>query len=361
MDSNSATDATPAADIFVPPIDPLTSVSEDSSEGVGQDPAPVSQQAEGGDLRPSEVPMPYEGEAVENGCGGEERSRVLPDGLSRSVLHLECESSDGGVCDVYLVGTAHVSQESCREVQAVISYLKPQVVFLELCAGRIAILNPPQSFQHVPTVREMINMWKKNNMNALGVIYGWFLAKVANQLETLPGSEFRVAFQEAMSYGAKVILGDRPVDITLRRTWGKMSLWHKTKLMYYMLFQAVFLPSPEELNKMLQELDDVDMVTLVVQELSKQFPSLMETLVYERDMFMASKLLQVASDHSSVVAVVGKGHLPGIKKYWKQPIEVKHVLEIPPTSPFASAKMLASFSVAAGVAIISGIYIFCKR
>lgn len=37
---------------------------------------------------------------------------------------------------------------------------------------------------------------------------------------------------------------------------------------------------------------------------------------------MSSMLLKVAGEHNSVVAVVGKGHLPGIKKNWKQPIEV---------------------------------------
>lgn len=41
-----------------------------------------------------------------------------------------------------------------------------------------------------------------------------FLAsKVASQLDVLPGAEFRVAFEEAMSYGGKVILGDRPVQV----------------------------------------------------------------------------------------------------------------------------------------------------
>ena len=38
------------------------------------------------------------------------RRRVLPEELSRSAVMLACESSaEGGVCDVYLVGTAHVS------------------------------------------------------------------------------------------------------------------------------------------------------------------------------------------------------------------------------------------------------------
>lgn len=44
---------------------------------------------------------------------GSDRNRVLPEELSRSVVMLSCESSaEGGTCDVYLVGTAHVSQAS---------------------------------------------------------------------------------------------------------------------------------------------------------------------------------------------------------------------------------------------------------
>ncbi|KAA8524582.1 hypothetical protein F0562_011005 [Nyssa sinensis] len=291
---------------------------------------------------------------------GDQR-KVLPEELSRSVLMLSCDSSaDGGNCDVYLVGTAHVSLESCNEVQAVISFLKPQVVFLELCSSRVAVLSPQKLM--VPTMREMVDMWKKKH-NMFGILYSWFLAKVASKLEVFPGSEFRVAFEEAMKYGGKVILGDRPVNITLKRTWGKMPLWHKTKLLYSLLFQAFFLPSPEDLNKMLKEMDDVDMLTLVIQEMSKEFPTLMETLVHERDQYMSSTLLRIASEHSSVVAVVGKGHLQGIKKNWKQPVEVNDLLEMPSQKRFGSiTKILTTVGVAfAGVAIISGIYISSKK
>ncbi|WCJ37602.1 TraB family protein [Euphorbia peplus] len=287
--------------------------------------------------------------------------RDLPEELSRSVVLLTCDSTaEGGSCDVYLVGTAHVSQESCKEVQAVLHFLKPEVVFLELCSSRVAVLSP-QNLK-VPTMGDMIESWKKKH-NLFGILYSWFLAKVAEKLEVFPGSEFRVAFEEARSYGGKVILGDRPVQITLRRTWAKMPLWHKTKLVYSLLFQAVFLPSSENLNKMLKEMDDVDMLTLVIQEMSKEFPTLMETLVHERDQYMSSTLLKVAREHSSVVAVVGKGHLQGIKKHWKQPIELKEILEMPSQRAGVSAlKLLTSLGVVvAGAAIISGIYLTCKK
>uniref|UniRef100_A0A803QJY6 TraB family protein n=1 Tax=Cannabis sativa TaxID=3483 RepID=A0A803QJY6_CANSA len=290
-----------------------------------------------------------------------EQRMVLPEELSRSVVVLQCESSaEGGVCDVYLVGTAHVSMESCREVEAVISYLKPEVVFLELCSSRVAVLTP-QNLK-IPTMGEMVDLWKKNH-NLFGILYSWFLAKVANKLEVFPGTEFRVAYEEAMKYGGRVILGDRPVQITLRRTWWKMPRWHKIKLIYAMLFQAVFLPSSDELNKMLKEMDDVDMLTLVIQEMSKAFPTLMETLVHERDQYMSLKLLGIARERSSVVAVVGKGHLQGIKKHWQQPVVLKDLMELPTKKETASGgRVLKTFGCAVvGAAIISGIYLACKK
>ncbi|CAI0550557.1 unnamed protein product [Linum tenue] len=214
-----------------------------------------------------------------------------PEELSRAVV-LTCESkAETGSCDVYLVGTAHVSEESCREVEAVIRYLKPEVVFLELCSSRVSVLAPQN-------------------------------LKVASQLEVFPGSEFRVAFEEAKKYGAIVILGDRPVQ--------------------------------------LKEMDDVDMLTLVIQEMSKQFPTLMETLVHERDQYMASMLHRYACEHSSVVAVVGRGHLQGIKKNWQQPVSMEDLLEIPTPKPKVSAlKVITSLGV--GAAIISGIYLARKK
>ncbi|KAG8086017.1 hypothetical protein GUJ93_ZPchr0010g9021 [Zizania palustris] len=335
--------------------------------GLLMDPATPEANGEGGGYEDTSEFADAEmggGEGAEAGmaAGGEGERRELPEEFAKGVACLECETSaeGGGTCRVYVVGTAHVSQESCDQVKAVIDYLKPQVVFLELCTNRVAILTP-QNLQ-VPTLNEMIDMWKKKKMNTFGILYSWFLAKVASQLDVLPGAEFRVAFEEAMSYGGKVILGDRPVQITLRRTWGRMSLWHRTKFLYYIVFQSIFLPSPEELNKMLKDMEDVDMLTLVIQEMSKAFPSLMETLLHERDLYMSSQLLKVAREHSSVVAVVGKGHVSGIKKNWQQPIEIQSLLELPVTKQGASKmKILVSIGALSGVVIASGIYIWGRK
>lgn len=47
----------------------------------------------------------------DNDAVSPETRRILPEDLSRSVVLLTCESSaEGGNCDVYIVGTAHVSK-----------------------------------------------------------------------------------------------------------------------------------------------------------------------------------------------------------------------------------------------------------
>lgn len=280
----------------------------------------------------------------------------------RNVVALSCDSTAaGGSCNVYVIGTCHVSKDSCREVQALISYLKPQAVFLELCSSREAALTHNFKTQ-VPTMGEMVHMWKKNN-SAVGILYSRFLATVASELEVLPGAEFRVAYEEAMKYGGKVILGDRPIHITLRRLSGCMPLWHKIKLLYSLLLQAIFLPSFGDIKKMLKNMDDVDAITLLIKEMSKVFPTLMETLVHERDRYMSSTLLQAGREHNLVVAVVGKGHLQGIKNHWQQPIKLVNLLEMPSERPRISARMFfLSIGVAlAGTAIFSGIYLVGKR
>ncbi|KAJ4846522.1 hypothetical protein Tsubulata_044586 [Turnera subulata] len=156
-----------------------------------------------------------------------------------SVMVLRCDSSaEGGTCHVYLLGSKHGSRQSCLEVEAVMGCVKPEAVFLELCSEREGLL-------------------------------------------TMEESEFMVASEEAKKYGSKVVLGDRPLLITERRTISKMPLLHLIKYALNRIFNFVPI-SRENAIKVMNERDD-DTMTLVIQELSKEFPSLVETVVHERD------------------------------------------------------------------------------
>lgn len=50
----------------------------------------------------------------------------------------------------------------------------------------------------------------------------------------------------------------------------------------------------------LNDIEDEDMITLLIQEMSKEFPTIMETLVYERDMSVYLSNLFVFSEHYDI-------------------------------------------------------------
>ncbi|KAH6783166.1 hypothetical protein C2S52_008125 [Perilla frutescens var. hirtella] len=230
----------------------------------------------------------------------------------RKVLppELTCESAaEGGVCDVYLVGTNHYSAKFAQKAKAVIEFLKPQ--------------------------------------------FGKFGA-----VEVLNGAEFNLAYEEAMKYGAKVVLGDRPHEISMQRTLANISLWQMIKLLPMGLFGAVCSPSPEYCTKKMSKMDDGDMLPPAFQEMSKRCPAFMETFLHERDQYMSATLLRVAREHNSVVAIVGRAHLVGIQKNWKQPVDLKKLLSMPSEKKRIPVGNIL-FYVGATVCIISAIYHVC--
>ena len=53
-------------------------------------------------------------------------------------------------------------------------------------------------------------------------------------------------------------------------------------------------------------------------------------LIDERDQYLASKIRSAPGQ--KIVAVVGAGHVPGIKKCWNEPIDLEPLEQLPPKS-----------------------------
>ena len=74
-----------------------------------------------------------------------------------------------------------------------------------------------------------------------------------SRIKIVPGSEFRRAFQEtrALGFPAAVKLIDRPLEITLARTWASLSWWERIKLGGYIMLADLDV-TDEEIEKMKQ-------------------------------------------------------------------------------------------------------------
>ena len=85
------------------------------------------------------------------------------------------------------------------------------------------------------------------------------------------------AIRVAQEAGVPFTFVDREVQVTLRRAWGKSSLWNKAKLMA-VLAASVF--DSEEISKeQLEELKDKSVLDNMMGELAKELPTVKEVLI----------------------------------------------------------------------------------
>jgi pheromone shutdown-related protein TraB len=121
----------------------------------------------------------------------------------------------------------------------------------------------------------------------------------------------RKAIELAQELNIPYSLCDREIQTTLRRAWARCGFISKSKLLASLISSAVSSEklSAEEIEnlKKQNELDDM------MGELSKFLPAVKETLIDERDQYLAAKIW--ASGGKKSVAVVGAGHMSGIKKH----------------------------------------------
>jgi pheromone shutdown-related protein TraB len=122
------------------------------------------------------------------------------------------------------------------------------------------------------------------------------------------------AIDEAKKHNLKVALIDRDISITLKRAWKKMGLLEKFRLTWEFL-KAMLGYDEEELEELdLKKLMDQDVISAMMEEFGEIAPSVTTVLIHERDKYIAKKILD-ESKKGKVVAVVGAGHLKGIKEH----------------------------------------------
>ena len=134
------------------------------------------------------------------------------------------------------------------------------------------------------------------------------------------------AIQAAKDMGADIHLADRDIRTTLSRTWRLMGLWTKVKLLMQLITS---MGDMDDIKKEdIEKLKEQDVLETLLSELGKSLPSLQRVLIDERDQYLAYKIRTAPG--KKIVAVVGAGHVPGIKKYWYEPVDMAALEIIPP-------------------------------
>ncbi|MBU4002322.1 MAG: TraB/GumN family protein [Proteobacteria bacterium] len=226
--------------------------------------------------------------------------------------------------NITILGTAHVSEESARQAQDLINTLKPDTVCIELCESRYHAIRNKQKWQETDIVQVIKE--KKAFFLLSNLILTSFQKRIADKFEIKPGEEMIRAIETGESIGAQIHLVDRDIRITLSRVWHAMGLWSKMKLMFQMLLSLGDVDEIEaaDIEKMKQE----DVLETLLAEIGKSMPELRAILIDERDAYLSQKIKHAPGE--KIVAVVGAGHLPGIREKWETEQNIEALEILPP-------------------------------
>lgn len=244
---------------------------------------------------------------------------------------------------VYLVGTAHFSEQSQNDVSLVIRNVQPDVVLVELCPARIHILKHDEKTL-LEEARDINATKIRNIIKTNGALNGIFYilllnmsAKLTKELGMAPGGEFRRALAEAkLIPNCLFHLGDRPINITLQRALHGLSIFQSMKLLWRLITSNETI-SKEEVEQCKQR----DLLEELMLEMAVEYPAFGDVFVKERDLYLCNSLQTAAQPTMppgrkplNIVGVVGIGHTAGIVKHWGNVDQTKipEILVIPPPS-----------------------------
>ena len=213
-------------------------------------------------------------------------------------------SSDGK--EIILVGTAHISKTSLELVRETIESEHPDTVCVELDEGRLKSIQDPDRWKKTD-LKEVI---KKKQLATLiaNLVLGSYQKRMGDQTGVKPGSELKEAVNIANEKQIPLVLADRDIKITLKRTWA-CTAWYRKFSLLGGLFGSIF-DKTEISEEDLAKIKEQDALNSMMQEFGKTFPEVKQVLIDERDQYLASKIRN--AEGKKIVAVVGAGHVKGI-------------------------------------------------
>ena len=225
---------------------------------------------------------------------------------------------------IFLVGTAHVSNTSAELVERVIREQKPDTVCLELCASRYETLTNPERWKET----DLYSVIRSGRAYVLmaQLALAAYQRKLAEEFRVRPGEEMHRAMQVAEETGAQIELVDREIRTTLKRAWAGAGFGALLRMIWSL---TLSLFTSEEISEQeIEKLKGSDELAVMLDEFSGALPSVKQALIDERDAYLAEKIH--AAPGQTVVAVVGAGHVPGIRRLFGTAIDMAALEQIPP-------------------------------
>ncbi|MBC7081218.1 MAG: TraB/GumN family protein [Thermoplasmatales archaeon] len=155
---------------------------------------------------------------------------------------------------------------------------------------------------------------KKENKKRFSFSFYYLLAKyqdnVAKKLGVELGKEMIVAMDIAKNKNIPIFYIDKKANEIVSRLWNELSF--KEKILF--LF-GIFFSLFENRRRIEEQLNEIkDRPNEFINEMGIRFPKIKKILIDERDEHMANFMINLMEKYDKVIAIVGEGHVEGIKK-----------------------------------------------
>lgn len=238
-------------------------------------------------------------------------------------------------CDVVLCGTLHVAKTSSDMVRDVIQETKPDYIALEICEGRLDSLLEDQEIKPISISEVLKETISQTSLKTFGMgVLAWMQFKAAKVMGNKLGGELAVAAQEGAKLNAMVVLADRQYAVTMQRTFDRLRAWEKISMLFIMIWEVLTMTFFKLKDYIQKTETDSDFIQDEIKKFEKRLPALAEVIIKERDEYLAQTICEIARGTSMrpaamvnqnstvefrsrqrIVAVVGAGHLQGIRKW----------------------------------------------
>lgn len=209
-----------------------------------------------------------------------------------------------------IVGTSHISKESKERIKKEFSQFRPDVICVELDRGRLYALMNPDKAKGAPSIRRL------GITGFIFAIVGKALQKKLGNLAGMnPGEDMLLGVTLAKNNKIRMELIDQDASITLRNLSKKVKLREKLRIVLD-IFSAPF-SKKKRIKIDIRKIPEDQLILELMIQMKDRYPGFYNVLLEDRNRFMARKiyLLMKGNPDSKVMAIVGAGHVEGIKKH----------------------------------------------
>ena len=244
-----------------------------------------------------------------------------------------------GETRVDVLGTAHVSRVSRDQVTELLESGGYDAVAVELCKNRYEAIVYPNAVAQID-LGQAIRKRRLGAIIALLALHA-YQQRLADHLGVELGAEMKEAVRCSQEHEIALALIDRDIGVTFKRIYRSVSWWRRMTLATELLLGLFSRQRITEVS--VEEMKQSDMLSGLFRELQVLDPRFYETLLAERDLYMALKIINYAVDKKPrrMLVVVGAGHVEGLTgfllgflggKVGDSSREIKRLDETPPAA-----------------------------